>query len=146
MIRYHGKIYIPEAITRHADAIKLQNYKVTKPGKGQVRHSLPHYMRFDDDLRHILGLENRPLDFVYFSCCKGAEPHVDQLSDKFEDTTYVIPIILPKTGKAIIVAGDDGVEAGIGGIYEFDHTKTHSMVLEDTESGCVVIMVAIKKG
>lgn len=145
MIRYHGKIFIPEAITRHADKIKLENYKVNKPGKGQVRHSLPHYMRFDNDLRHILGLEDRHLDFVYFSCCKGAEPHVDQLSDKFEDTTYVIPVILPELGLNVMTAGEDSIFPEVGGIYEFDHTQTHSLYLTDTESGCVVIMVAIKK-
>jgi hypothetical protein len=85
------------------------------------------------------------LDFVYFSVCKGAEPHTDLLSpEKFEDTTYVVPVILPR-GQSIITAENWKSEVCVGGIYEFDHTKVHSMTLEDLESGCVVVMVAVKK-
>ncbi len=64
--------------------------------------------------------------------------------NKYEDTTYVIPVILPG-GKSVITAESASVEVSLGGVYEFDHTKIHSMTLEDTESGCVVVMVAIKK-
>lgn len=145
MIHYHGKIEIPQGLLDHADAIKFENYKVNKPGKGQVRHKLIEYMRFTEDLRRLVGLPAERLDFVYFSCCKGAEPHVDQLpSEKFHDTTYVIPVVLPR-GRSVITA--EGCEAVVelGGVYQFDHTKVHSMKLEDTDSGCVVIMVAIRR-
>jgi hypothetical protein len=77
--------------------------------------------------------------------CNGAEPHTDLLDPAvFEDTTYVIPVILP-TGTSIITAEDVYVVTQPGHVYEFDHTKLHSMVLEDTSSGCVVIMVAVKR-
>lgn len=86
------------------------------------------------------------LDFVYFSVCKGAEPHIDLLDkNKFEPTTFVVPIILPN-GESIITAEDERIVVELNNIYEFNHEKIHSMVLEDTESGCVVIMVAVLKG
>ena len=86
------------------------------------------------------------LDFVYFSVCKGAAPHIDLLDkNKFEPTTFVVPIILPN-GESIITAEDERIVVELNNIYEFNHEKIHSMVLEDTESGCVVIMVAVLKG
>lgn len=145
MIKYHGQVQIPMELISHSKKIKFENYKVNKPSRAQIKHKLTEYMEFTEDLKNIIGLPNANLDFVYFSCCKGAEPHVDQLpSEKFEDTTFVVPTILP-TGKSIITAEDVEMEVQIGGVYEFDHTKIHSMELEDTESGCVVVMVAIKK-
>jgi hypothetical protein len=98
-----------------------------------------------ESLSSLIGLPRDCLDFVYFSVCKGAESHTDKLNpQKFEDTTFVIPTILPR-GRSIITAEDEEVDVKVGGVYQFDHTKVHSMRLEDTESGCVVIMVAIKK-
>ncbi len=143
-MRFHGTVSIPEAVVAHADTIKLENYKTNTPAKFQVRSIVGG----DDlmaNLSVLIGIPRGRLDFVYFSVAKGAEPHTDKLNpNKFEDTTFVVPVILPK-GNSVIKA--DGVEvvAEVGGIYEFDHTTTHSMTLEDTESGCVVVMVAVKK-
>lgn len=85
------------------------------------------------------------LDFVYFSVCKGAEPHVDKLDPTmFESRTFVIPVVLP-AGKSVITAENESIEVKLNHIYEFNHEKVHSMELEDTNSGCTVIMVAVKK-
>lgn len=143
MIHFHGKIDIPSIVLNNADRIKFENYKVNTPAKFQVRN-------LDDDslmesLSRLIDIPQDKLDFVYFSVCQGAEPHTDQLpSKKFHNTTYVIPVILP-SGKSIITAENYREEVQVGGVYQFDHTKVHSMELEDTKSGCVVIMVAIRK-
>jgi hypothetical protein len=145
-ITYHGKVFIPQSVTDHADKIKLENYKVNKPKSRDFK--IRHLEGCDDLMEQLAEIAKVPrgrLDYVYFSCCKGAEPHEDNLNpDKFEDTTYVVPVIVPK-GKSVIEADGKEMEVTLGGVYQFDHTKTHSMYLEDTESGCVVIMVAVLK-
>ncbi len=149
-MQIHGLVTIPKSVIEFSEMIKLENYKVTNPGYFRVR-SLPQgHMEgdaeFKDSLARAIGVPKSRLDFVYFSASQGAEPHVDKLNpDKFEDTTYVIPVILPR-GRSVIIADGDEVVAELGRVYQFDHTKTHSMTLEDKESGCVVIMAAIKRG
>lgn len=82
---------------------------------------------------------------MYFSAAKGAEPHTDMLDpDKFASRTFIIPVILPQ-GDTVIRAEIDSQIAQLGNIYEFDHEKIHSMTVEDSESGCVVIIIAIEK-
>jgi hypothetical protein len=145
VIHYHGAVSIPAAVREHSETIKFENYKTNTPAKFQVR-SLAGDDELMESLSSLIGIPREKLDFVYFSVCRGAEPHTDQLSPtKFEDTTYVIPVILPR-GRSVITAESAEVVVGVGGVYEFDHTKVHSMRLEDVESGCVVVMVAVKRG
>lgn len=144
VIKFHGTVSVPEAVVNHADTIKFENYKTNTPRKFQVR-TLTGGDELMESLAERINLPKSKLDFVYFSVCKGAEPHTDLLSpDKFENTTYVIPVILPR-GRSVITAEEQEAEVQVGGVYEFDHTKVHSMTLEDLESGCVVVMVAVKK-
>jgi hypothetical protein len=144
VLKYHGKVTIPEAVIRHSNTIKFENYKTNTPTKFQIR-SLVGGEELMESLAKLIGLPKSCLDFVYFSVCKGAEPHTDKLNPKkFEDITYVIPTILPK-GKSVITAVNEAIEVEVGGVYQFNHTEIHSMKLEDMESGCVVVMVAIKK-
>lgn len=140
----HGIINIPQTIIDNAETIKLENYKTNTPKKFQIR-------KFDDNsemmyrLSNIINISEESLDFVYFSVCKGAEPHIDLLDPNvFKSRTFVIPVILPR-GKSIITAEDEKIEAKLNNIYEFNHEKVHSMELEDIESGCVVIMVTTRK-
>lgn len=147
MIKFHGTVsnLNPQLIAA-ADSIKLLNYKTTTPTKFQKR-TLTEDLAKDlmDEVAEILELPRSSLDYVYFSACNGAEPHVDQLDpEKFTDRTFVIPVILP-SGVTTIYAEDQSMDVELGGIYEFNHEKIHSMSVEDTESGCVVIMVAITK-
>jgi hypothetical protein len=145
MITYHGNIHIPQTITDHADAIKFEKYKVNTPTEFQINRYAVGQEQLISRLSQKICVPTYKLDFVFFSVCQGAEPHVDQLNpDKFEDTTYVIPVILPNGASAIRAEKAIGV-VEVGGVYEFDHTKIHSMELQDTESGCVVIMVAVLK-
>src|SRR6185312_16487490 len=100
-IKFHGKVSIPQVVLDHANTIKLENYKTNTPAKFQVR-SLIGGDELMNSLANVVGVAQKRLDFVYFSVCKGAEPHTDILDQKkFFDTTYVIPVILPK-GKSII--------------------------------------------
>lgn len=141
-LKYHGKVEVPQEAIDHADTIKLENYRTNTPAKFQVR-TLTGCDRLMERLAEIAGLPRKRLDFVFFSCCKGAEPHTDLLNpEKFENRTFVVPIILP-AGRSVVFADGAWAEVQVGGVYEFDHTKTHSMTLEDTESGCVVVMVAV---
>lgn len=146
MITYHGNIVIPNDLLEAADTIKFQNYKVTKIGK--IQKQTPEGADAEYVMR-VLGSkvkrDHQKFDAVYFSACSGAEEHVDMLDqEKFEDTTYVIPLIIP-TGDTVISTGGCNITVEVGGIYEFDHTKPHEMTVEDDRSGCVVLMVAVKK-
>lgn len=143
MISFLGNVLIPQSITDKADTVKLQHYKVNSPRKFQV-HELDD-LGLIQQLAAIIDIPYQNLDFVYFSVCKGAEPHTDALNPNvFCNDTYVIPVILPQ-GESIISANGWRKKVHIGGVYRFNHNETHSMELEDTDSGCVVIMVAVKK-
>ena len=139
----HGIIDVPQGIIDIADKIKFENYKVNTPSKFHIRDDIDTMFKFH--LSAHLGREYDSLNFVYFSVCKGAEPHIDLLDpEKFEPRTFVIPIILP-TGKSVITAEEESIGVELNHIYEFNHERIHSMELEDMESGCVVIMVAVKR-
>lgn len=55
-----------------------------------------------------------------------------------------MPLILPK-GVSTLVAQGARVQAELFRVYEFNHEEVHALELEDTESGCVVVMVAVKR-
>lgn len=135
---------IPKSVLDVAESIKLDNYKTNHPKEFRKETVVT-----DDglylmaQLSSLTGVPVNKLDYVYFSACRGADEHVDLLDpEKFEDVTYIIPLVLP-SGKSIL--HEDGYSTGIqvGGVYEINHTKPHSLDLEDTESGCTLIMVAI---
>ncbi|HET8687988.1 MAG TPA: hypothetical protein VFM18_15240 [Methanosarcina sp.] len=145
-IHIRGFITVPQSIVDHAETIKLENYKVNTPKRFQKHtQDTSDSEAFLEALSKSVGIPAGKLDYVYFSCCRGAEEHVDELpSDKFEDTTFVVPVILPK-GSCVMTVENEEAEVMIPLIYEFDHTKKHGLRLEDTESGCVMLMVAVKK-
>lgn len=141
MIEYFGVVDIPTGVIYNADTIKLEHYKVNSPSKFQVRSLCDATLIAS--ISANIQIPKEKLDYVYFSVCRGAEPHIDLLDPKkFTDTTFVIPIILPQ-GDSIIRSEDHSVKVHVGGVYKFDHTKTHSMELDDTVSGAVVVMVAV---
>ena len=139
----HGIMHIPDQLIEYANSIKLDNYKTNTPAEFQKHNSISN-IEIQATIANIANVDVTLIDWVFFSVCQGAEPHIDLLGDNFEDTTYAIPIILP-TGKSVITAEHYSLEVELNHVYEFDHTKMHSMELEDTESGCVVIMAAIKR-
>lgn len=144
MIKKHGTIEIPKRVLEIAETIKMENYKTNTPAKFQKHYDLSSFKAISDQIAYIADVHYSDIDWVFFSAAQGAEPHVDQLPEgKFTDTTYVVPIILPN-GKSVITAEDESAEVKLNHVYEFDHTKVHSMTVEDTESGCVVLMAAIK--
>ncbi len=141
----YGEMSVPERITANAETIKFANYKTNTPAKFQIKAISEDDTDLMDNLSSKIGVDKASLDFVYFSVCKGAEPHVDLLDPaNFEPRTFVIPVVLPQ-GKSVITAEDEQVEVKLNHIYEFNHEKIHSMTLEDNESGCTVIMVAVKR-
>lgn len=141
MIKFLGDVNIPSQVIVNADKIKFEHYKVNSPAKFQV-HTLDDNLLIDS-LSSVIGISKEKLDYVYFSVCKGAEPHTDLLDpNKFTNDTYVIPVILP-SGTSVITAESIKESVHVGGIYKFDHSKLHSMELEDESSGCVIIMVAV---
>lgn len=145
-MKFWGFLEVPRRLVEEADKIKLLNYKTTTPTKFR-KNTLTKDIGgpLMAALAALTGLPEDKLDYVYFSVCKGAEPHVDTLDPEvFTETTFVIPVILPK-GDSIITAGQSSIICGVGGVYEFNHEMTHSMTLEDNESGCVVVMVAVKR-
>lgn len=145
MITFHGKISVPQPIIDAANTIKFLNYKTSTPSKFR-KNTLTEELAGDflEEIAELINVAKHRLDYVYFSVCNGAEPHTDILPpETFTSTTFVIPVILPK-GHSVITAEDSYMTADVGGVYEFDHEKIHSMILEDTTSGCVVIMIAIK--
>ncbi|AFU88280.1 hypothetical protein CcrColossus_gp410 [Caulobacter phage CcrColossus] len=146
MITLHGNVYIPEAVIAAAEPIRMLNYKTTTPARFQ-KNTLTADIAGDllQDIADRIGIDRARLDYVYFSAAQGAEPHTDLLDPEvFQSNTYVIPVILP-AGRTVIEAGDAHVEAKVGDIYEFNHEETHGMTVEDTKSGCVLIMVAVRR-
>ena len=145
-IKKRGVIKVPPAVIAAAEKIKLQNYKTNTPAQFQIHplHDQSAELMMQN-LADILDINRARLDYVYFSVCKGAEEHVDMLdANIFENRTFVIPVILP-TGRSIIQAEQQKRTAELFTVYEFNHERPHAMYLEDTNSGCVVIMVAVKK-
>lgn len=139
----HGKMNIPQSIVDNATSIKYENYKTNTPKRFQVHQENNDAVL--ESISSIANVDKSQLDFVYFSVCKGAEPHIDLLDPAvFEPRTFVIPVILPN-GKSVITAEDETTVVALNNVYEFNHEKIHSMSLEDNESGCVVIMVAVKR-
>jgi hypothetical protein len=147
MIRFHGTVEIPAEAVQYADGIKQENYKVNTPAEFQVR-VLPGCKPMLDQLATLTGQPRERMDAVYFSCPMGSEPHTDKLNlKKFENTTFIIPVILPDLRKhrvTLLTAGCTDAVLEVGGVYEFDHTQTHSLTVGD-DSGCVLIMVALLK-
>lgn len=146
MIKFHGVMAVPARVIDAADEIKHLNYRTTTPVRFRKNTLTPDIAGgLIADLACVIGVEAHRLDYVYFSVCRGAEPHVDALDpQKFTDHTWVIPVILP-AGESVITAEDHSMVVQVGGVYEFNHERVHSMTVEDQESGCVVIMVALKK-
>lgn len=146
MIRYHGCVEVPKAVISTADSIKLLNYRTSTPAKFR-KNLLTEDIASElmGELSGLIGVDSSVLDYVYFSVCRGAEEHIDLLNPwLFCETTYIIPVILP-SGSSVITAEDVSMVVEVGGVYEFNHERRHSMVLEDVTSGCVVIMVAIRR-
>lgn len=152
MIIDHGKVNVGLAMVRAADSVKRLNYKVNTPKRFQVERLHDEAAgSLMEQLSSIMQQPKENLDFVYFSCCAGAEPHVDALDPReFTERTIVVPIILPP-GRAVLTAQVDkehkaqSVQVKLNHAYEFNHELTHSLELEDTESGCVVVMVSVKR-
>ncbi len=142
----HGLVTPPETLLAHAEIIKHDNYKTNTPVRFQKHADMSEDGElFKRQLSKAVGVAVEKLDWVFFSVCQGATPHVDKLDEsKFTDTTFVIPIILP-SGSSKITAEEEVVVVELNRVYEFDHTKVHSMTLEDIESGCVVVMAAVIK-
>jgi hypothetical protein len=146
-IDVRGWLALPNSIKLHAETIKLDNYKTNTPKNFQKETLVTSDgLELMERLGSVINVDPKKLDYVYFSACKGAEEHTDDLNGlKFEDTTFVIPVIIP-SGLSLLTAEDEKHEMSVvGSIYEFDHTKPHGLELEDEESGCVMIMVAIVK-
>lgn len=145
MITTHGTVEIPPAVIAAAHPIRMLNYKTTTPARFR-KNALTQDIALGlmDDIADRIGVERDRLDYVYFSAAQGAEPHTDLLDPEiFTPHTYVIPVILPE-GRTVITAETAQMDVELGGIYEFNHEREHSMSVDDTESGCVLIMVAIK--
>lgn len=146
MIQQWGAVTVPASVVAAADKIKHLNYKTTTPAKfrkNTLTEDLAGEMMAEVATR--IGIDQSSLDYVYFSAARGAEPHTDILDPAmFTDRTFVIPVILPQ-GSSVITAEEASAEVKLGHIYEFNHERTHSMTVEDTESGCVVIMIAVRK-
>lgn len=146
MIHQWGEVSVPARVIAAADQIKHLNYKTTTPAKFR-KNTLTEDLAGDmmAEVAARIGIEQSSLDYVYFSAARGAEPHTDILDPAvFTDRTFIIPVILPQ-GRSVITAEKASAEVALGHVYEFNHERTHSMTVEDTESGCVVIMVAIRK-
>jgi hypothetical protein len=150
MIYYHGCVDIPDAVIVVADTIKHLNYRTSTPAKFRKNHLTEDLASvLMADISRSIAIPVGQLDYVYFSACCGAEPHVDLLDpSKFDSMTYIVPIILPPGRNSIKTSsrygGEESCEVAVGHIYSFDHTCEHSMTVEDQESGCVVIMIARK--
>lgn len=141
MINLVGKIKVNAHVMGVAQSIREENYKVNTPSKYH-KHQGKDYTTIQQ-LSNLFNCGEGYVDYVYFSSKEGAEAHVDKLSlSKFEDDTIIVPLILPR-GKSRLKVGDSIMILEPLLAYKFKHTTIHSLELEDTESGCVLIMAAV---
>lgn len=143
MITVYKEVAVPMGIMGYAYDIRLENYKVNTPTQYQI-----HDMKLDGTegvLEQVSALTDIPvekLDCVFFSVCRGAEPHVDDLDpEKYTGRTFTIPLVQPPSGRVLLKANGAAVDVRPCVVYEFDHTKIHSMELDDKEYGCTVLMI-----
>jgi hypothetical protein len=155
-IQYAGQAFPSRDILIYANSIKDENYKTSTVKQFQRRFPLLDGMSklIDEIALRINGITyagkglyplNVDLEPVFFSVAKGAAEHTDELDrDIYTDVTIVIPLVVPK-GLSELTVGGNSINLQQFGVYLFDHTKPHKLVLEDNESGCTVLMIAIKK-
>lgn len=147
MLNYHGQVFPPRDVLIYADTIKLDNYKTATIKKFQRRFpDLSGLKLMMDQIALRLSFDDgAAFDPVFFSCCKGAEPHIDKLDPEvYTDTTIVVPLVAPKGNMWFGIDGGKYLMQSFG-IYSFVHEREHFLQLEDTESGCTVLMLAIRK-
>lgn len=144
-ITIHGLVNVPLELAAAAHEIKHQNYKVNTPKrfhKNAMHEDSCEAMR--RDIAALLGAELEKVDFVYFACSQGAKEHVDELDPAlFSNKTIIVPLVLPK-GKSLFRAQNAKIALSLNTAYEFNHEKPHELTLEDTQSGCVVLMASLK--
>lgn len=137
----HGPVVVPPEVFSAAYAIRLENYKVNTPKQFQVRPL--HERDAGLMIHHLASLAGVPaerIDYVYFSCAKGAEEHVDALDPaRFTERTLMVPVVVPR-GRAILSADGLTIQIQANHVYEFNHERPHALNLEDTVSGCAVVM------
>jgi hypothetical protein len=143
MIKVVGNIIVGAEVMGIAQSIREQNYKVNTPSKYHKHTGNNHPVIYQ--LSGMFDCDFNKVDYVYFSSKEGAEPHTDQLSlSKYEEDTILIPLILPR-GISTLEVGEWAVTLEPLLAYRFKHTDIHSLKLQDTESGCVMIMAAVLK-
>ena len=140
-------MFPPRDVLIYADSIKLDNYKTATIKKFQRRFpDLSGLRLMMDQIALRLSFDDgAAFDPVFFSCGKGAEEHIDQLDPEiYTDTTIVVPLVAPY-GHMIFCTDGTRTVLQPNGIYSFVHEKPHSLEFDDTESGCTVLMLAIRK-
>lgn len=138
MIKLVGELMVDFQTMCYAQSIREENYKVNTPSKYQKHCGNDSFII--NQLVEIINRDYSLINYVFFSCKEGAEPHTDKLNlSRFDEKTVVIPLILPN-GKSRLLVEDETCELQHFLCYEFDHTKVHSLILDDTTSGCVLIM------
>lgn len=143
MIDLMGKLRVNDYVMDLAQSIREDNYRVNTPSKYHKYQG--NCYETIQQLSDLFNCGESSIDYVYFSSKEGAEPHVDKLNLlKFEEDTIIIPLILPR-GKSTLRVGGSSTTLEPLLAYKFKHTIIHSLELEDTESGCVLIMAAVLK-
>ena len=95
--------------------------------------------------RSGIEVSQERLSPVFLSACRGAEPHTDDLDREiYTDTTIVVPLVVPP-GTNVFYAGEASEFFNSFYVYSFNHTVKHELILGDQESGCTVLMIAVKK-
>lgn len=141
-IRLYGEVNIPQHVRLNADTIKLQNYKTNSPKKFQK--TIGNDLGVSFNIAKKIDVHPQYIDWVYFSCCNEAEPHVDNLDPLVYGTlTYIIPIILPE-GNNILTVNDVSIPIQLNNMYSFNHQDIHRLDVENY-TGCVVLMASVKQ-
>jgi hypothetical protein len=147
MIIDNGPIAVPWAVYQAAYSVRLQNNKVNTPKNFQ--RQLLHDLRAAEvvqQIADIAGVPSHKIDYVYFGCCLGAEPHTDALDPaKYTNRTFMVPICMPADGLKTLTVGGQTIELQLNHVYEFDHTIEHSLFVGDKAAGCTVIMASVLK-
>ena len=79
MIQIVDSMEIPTSVREYAETIKLQSYKTTTPTR--FKKTFGDDFEFKTELSKKLNIPVSNLEYVFFSVCAGAEPHIEELSE-----------------------------------------------------------------
>lgn len=132
------RLFIPQTIMDKAHEAKGENFNILNP-KVYTKHKITD-KSFLESVREFIN-SDLPMDIVLFSSKSGADNHTDIHLEHLDTHTYIIPLILPQNGNAVITHSGGSEVLEYAKPVKINHQEKHELTV-DNESGCVVLMAS----